>query len=445
METKVLSNKFILILSLILFNITYSGYIFTAQGDLDTTFNPTGTPPGTATITLKSVSSVKLQSDGKVVVAGPSSDNYLAATRYNTDGSLDTTFGGTGTVKNTALANVINGYVALAIQQDGKILVAGTLVGNVLNNGVFALVRFNADGSVDTTFGGGDGAVSTSIGTGAEARSIALQSDGKIILAGDSRSGGVQSFTLARYTTSGVLDTSFGVNGIATVSAGTDFFGDLGAYTIVALSDDSLLVGGSLSIGSDNGSTLLKFNPNGSLDTSFATDGMAIVDDEAYGLSLCVDCNNGILFAGYRITGDGTTEGLVYRYDSSGQLDTSFATNGVVTLSLAPTDLVTFNSIIYLPNGKFMIGGGWGPAISGSPNKAFLARYNGNGTLDASFGTGGMVKSISGPGQANDGLISIVAQINGNIVGAGCIVARYIGEGLLMSPIYLALISKYGL
>jgi uncharacterized delta-60 repeat protein len=139
-----------------------------------------------------------IQSDGKLVAAGYSYNStpyvYTLA-RYNTNGSLDTTFG-TGGKVTTAIGTVIDKAVALAIQADGKLVAAG-----YSNNGtqtVFALVRYNTNGSLDTTFGTG-GIVTTAIGTNDVATSLAIQSDGKLVTAGYSYNGTDYDFTLMRY------------------------------------------------------------------------------------------------------------------------------------------------------------------------------------------------------------------------------------------------------
>ena len=149
--------------------------------------------------------SIAIQSDGKIVAGGYSdngTNNDFAVVRYNTNGSLDTTFNGTGKV-TTAIGISGDGCYSIAIQSDGKI-VAGGYSYNGTNND-FAVVRYNTNGSLDTTFNGG--IITTPIGiSGDVCLSIAIQSDGKIVAGGYSYNGANYDFAVVRYNTNGSLD-----------------------------------------------------------------------------------------------------------------------------------------------------------------------------------------------------------------------------------------------
>src|SRR5205823_5199649 len=137
----------------------------------------------------------------------------FAVARYNADGSLDTTFGSGGTVTtNFGPGATYDDADGVAIQSDGKIVVAGTCNRGGSDN-VFAVARYNADGSLDSTFGSG-GTVTTDFGLGGSddsAYAVALQPDGKIVAAGATYLGGVPGdFALARYNPDGTLDSTFG-------------------------------------------------------------------------------------------------------------------------------------------------------------------------------------------------------------------------------------------
>ena len=180
---------------------------YKANGSLDTSFNGTGKLT-TDLSGLDYGSSVAVQRDGKIVVAGSSADNSsgnddFALVRYNANGSLDTSFNGTGKVITDlgisfsgSLLDPLTSGRSVAVQSDGKIVVAGNVSGS---NCDFALVRYNADGSLDTTFNG-TGTVTTAIGSGSDiGQSVAVQSDGKIVVAGYSHNGSNYDFALARY------------------------------------------------------------------------------------------------------------------------------------------------------------------------------------------------------------------------------------------------------
>jgi uncharacterized delta-60 repeat protein len=192
--------------------------------------------------------SVAIQSDGKIVVAGFERNGIsnfdFALVRYNTDGSLDTNFDSDGKV-TTAIGSGTDSAYSVAIQSDGKIVVAGYSDNG--SNDDFALVRYNTDGSLDTNFDS-DGKVTTEVGSSDDyAESVAIQSDGKIVAAGYSSNGGNNDFALVRYNTDGSLDTSFDSDGKVTTAIGSasDF-----ARSVAIQSDGKIVVAGY----SDNGS-----------------------------------------------------------------------------------------------------------------------------------------------------------------------------------------------
>ena len=203
-----------------------------------------------------------MQSDGKILVGGKSydgSNERFGLARYNANGSLDTTFGGDGKVTTDVGSG--NDYIhSITVQSDGKILAAGYSF-SVSDGYDFSMTRYNANGSLDTSFSG-DGKVFTDFGFGAhKGYSVTVQDDGKILVAGISNA----DFALARYNVNGSLDTSFGVDGKVTTAIGS---GDDYGYDVTVQSDGKILVAGY----SDNGSydlALTRYNADGSLDTTF--------------------------------------------------------------------------------------------------------------------------------------------------------------------------------
>jgi len=209
------------ILTLIWTTVVYA----TGPGDLDTTFNGTGVV--TTSIDSGSiVFSVAVQPDGKIVAAGQSfsqgSGNFAVA-RYESDGDLDLTFKGTGIV-TTPISSMFDFNPYLAIQPDGKIVLAGA--SGTVDKAGFAVVRYKSDGDLDPTFNA-TGIVTTAITAGADVgRSIALQPDGKIVVAGDSSRGSfISDFAIVRYESSGKLDSTFNGTGVVTTSIGNSASG----------------------------------------------------------------------------------------------------------------------------------------------------------------------------------------------------------------------------
>jgi uncharacterized delta-60 repeat protein len=218
------------------------------EGDLDTSFGGDGkVGPDLAGGAV----AVALQPDGNIVVAGflnldndGMETNFILA-RYNADGTPDTTFGNTGRVIADFLGDAAAG--ALALQPDGKIVAAGARTTGDPDFGPrdFALARYNADGTLDTTFGD-QGAVLTDFGGSDGAHALALQPDGKIVVAGSSEdTSGRWDFALARYLPNGALDTTFSGDGKVTTNFSTGFDMDLAYALAIQPSDGRLVVAGA--------------------------------------------------------------------------------------------------------------------------------------------------------------------------------------------------------
>jgi uncharacterized delta-60 repeat protein len=261
------------------------------------------------------------KTDGKLVVAGYSwngSSYDFALVRYNADGSLDASFDGDGIV--TTAIGAANDYAQSVIQQaDGKLVVAG-YSWNGSNDDV-ALVRYNTDGSLDTGFDG-DGKVTTAIGTGYdEGYSVIQQADGKLVVAGTSYNGSSNDFALVRYNADGSLDASFDGDGIVTTAIGA---GDDYGRSVIQQADGKLVVAGYSWNGSNDDVALVRYNEDGSLDTSFDGDGKvttAIGAGDDYGRSVIQQADGKLVVAGHSSNGNNYDVALV-RYDS-GQLITT--------------------------------------------------------------------------------------------------------------------------
>ena len=354
---------------------------------------------------------VAVQSDGKIVAAGYSTSaghNDVAVARYNADGTLDTTFNGTGKVTSDFSGEeAING---VAIQTDGKILVSGYIT--LAGNDDFLLVRYNADGSLDTGFGTGGKAI-TPIGSGSDiGRKVAIQSDGKIVVAGCSFNGSNNDFAVVRYTTTGSLDTSFNVTGKVTTPIGNDADSP---YGLAIQGDGKIVVAGSSYNGSNNDFALARYNANGTLDTSFNGNGKlttAIGSGEDHAVSPVIQTDGKIVVAGDSYNGSKYTF-AVARYHANGTLDTTFNGTGIVKTVIAEGDDYPEQTAIQA-DGKIVVAGS---SFNGSNYDFTLVRYNSDGTLDTTFnGTG---KVMTGIGSGDDQARAIALQSDGRIVLAG--------------------------
>ncbi|MCR4303793.1 MAG: Ig-like domain-containing protein [Gallionella sp.] len=385
-------------------------------GTLDTTFNTTGkviTAVGPGDV-IYTATGVALQPDGKIVVTGSASngsDEDFALLRYNSDGSLDTTFNTTGMVI-TAIGAGHDVAAAIVIQPDGKIVVAGR-AHNGFNND-FALLRYNPDGSLDTTFGF-TGMVLTAIGQIDDlAFAVALQPDGKILVAGSTNNGVDWDIALARYNSGGSLDTTFNTTGKVITAVGSS--NDLAA-ALTLQADGKIVVAGASWNGHDYDFTLLRYNSDGSLDTTFNATGKVIndvkkitKDDNAHGVALQPDGK--ILVAGSSFNGYDDDFALL-RYNPDGSLDTTFNITGTVITDVGGNnDALT--SIALQPDGKIVVAG---YAYDNTTSELALVRYTPDGSLDTTFNATGKV--LTDVGNNKDLANAVVLQPDGKIVAAG--------------------------
>src|SRR3990172_7959173 len=370
-----------------------------APGDLDASFG-TGGRVTTDFGGGDGASAVAIQTDGKIVAVGASNGRFALA-RYNVDGSLDASFDSDGLVTTDFGPGTEFAFTA-AIQPDGRIVAAGTAApGGFCCQ--FALARYNSDGSLDATFGIG-GKVTTLFSGDTEARSVAIQPDGRIVVVGFTYSPFFDSFAAARYNANGTLDVGFGSSGRVT----TDFGGNDQANAVVIQLDGKIVAVGVGGAPSDF--ALARYNPDGSLDTAFDGDGKVKTDFGSFdgAMAAAVQPDGRIIAAGQ---GGPSADFALARYNTNGGLDPRFGIDGRVTTSFS-FDSAT--SVAIQTNGK-VIAAGWQSSDLG-PTFA-LARYNTDGSLDAGFGTGGKVTTDFGFGEERASGLAI--QVNGRVVVAG--------------------------
>ncbi len=340
---------------------------------------------------------VAVYPDGRIVLAGSSQarDNYLdtdfALARYNPDGSLDQTFGNGGLV--TTDLNEYENANAVAIQPDGKIVVAGTISRADRTND-FMLVRYTEDGTLDSSFGH-DGVVTTHFYNAmASAADMALTPDGEIVVAGTIYWNTSNSdFAIARYKSNGDLDETFG--SVGRVRLGLKSAHESLAAMALSSKGEIVLVGDTITPQPEvynSDCILVRLNRDGSPDASFGVDGRVITDFTS------VDTFSDVaLTPGGEIVVVGTVEPVpwrfdfvVARYDRHGNLDLSFGTGGCVFTDFSMRDDFAF-AVAVRPNGKIVVAGKSGWVIGSSVDDFALARYERDGTLDQSFGSGGLV------------------------------------------------------
>ena len=422
-------HRLISLILVLMISFASFGSALAAAGSLDPTFGNGGIVITDLGTSADQGHAIALQPDGKIVVAGIilGIDTDFALARYNSDGSLDSTFDTDGLVVTDFGNNRFDYGYAVTIQPDGKIIIAGES-SVTANTSDFGLARYTPDGSLDSSFDT-DGKVITNFGGDEQGYAITLQPDGRIVVAGHNGNGGNYDFALARYNSDGSLDTTLDSDGKVTTDFGSN--SDLGSA--VALQPDGKIVvaGTTLNPGSNSlDFALARYNVDGSLDTTFDADGKVITDfvgnstDNGNAVALQVDGK--IVVAGFSYDGTNYDYALT-RYNSDGSLDISFDTDGKVTTDFDFGSVDQGKAIVLQPDGKIV--------VAGSSIGFGLARYNSDGTLDNTFDTDGKVTTdFGGVGNAvtlqPDGKI-IVAGYSGN-GGSDFAVARYDGNGSAM-------------
>jgi uncharacterized delta-60 repeat protein len=398
-------SRISIILLVIIHFIVFTDLAPAAAGQLDPAFDTDGIViTSLPNSTFAEASGIVIQPDGKAVVsitANGLTEFDMVLARFNTDGSLDTTFSGDGIVPSP-FGSDFDLVRAIALQPDGKIVAAGT-VG--ISNSKFAVVRFNPDGSLDTTFDQ-DGIVTTSVFQTAGAMAVAIQPDGKIVAGGNARNtSNADFFAVVRYEANGSVDTSFGSAGIVAVDFGLiDFFND-----IIIQTDGKILGVGTGDVSSSTPLlAMIRLTAAGALDTSFSGDGKVAfpMPDISEMNSIDLQPDGRILVGGYI-----DSHFSLLRFHVSGALDTTFDGDGIATPGFANPSRAS--DIKVLADGKIVAGG---DAFGGGRDFA-IARFNPNGSLDQDFGTGGMATTVITA--ADDSINRIAVQADGKVVVAG--------------------------
>lgn len=322
-------------------------------------------------------------------------------------GDLDTTFGVSGgyVISDFLAAQVDEKANDVAVQTDGKIVIVGSRYA-APNSNDYLVVRYNADGTLDTTFSG-DGIFLLHNSNSDILNAVAIQTDGKIVAVGQSNS--LSEAYAIRLNTNGTLDTTFSGDGIFEITSA-------GIALSVALQTDSKIVIGSRGLSGE--SIIIRLNTNGALDTTFDTDGIVSLSPnhyEPYGLAIqsngrIVVAGTSSIFAG----GDISTVRLL----TSGALDTSFDTDGIAVTSVYAGDSEARSLAIQTDN-KIVVGGGGGPGANGSETEAAIVRYNSNGSLDTSFDGDGIKLSNLNIGSGDKYFNDIAVQADGKILAIG--------------------------
>ena len=389
------------------------------------------------------INCLALQADGKIVAGGYDFTKF-ALVRYNTDGSLDGSFGSAGVVTTSVGWHNTNGPNSIVIQPNGQILAGGSTDANGSMD--FMLVRYNSNGDLDAAFGAG-GVVLTDIGGGDSITALALQANGKILAVGPSSTADTNQFALVRYNSDGSFDKGFGSEGKVLTTIGSGLFGSVPS-SIILLSSAQIIVGAhTVMVGPYGGwgmdFALVKYNSDGSLDEDFADSGMAVTDigrnSDDYMTSVAVQADGKIVAGGSTnakgvpefivdsvesetieynmfVNGGGGNDFALVRYNDDGTIDASFGVNGAVLTDIGKNSDDYIGSIAIQSDGKILAAGQ--SNANGSGYDFVIVRYNKDGSLDKKFGkTGKVITDIAE--NSDDSINSIAIQSDGKIVAAG--------------------------
>lgn len=359
---------------------------------------------------------VAIQTDGKIIEVG-SNNSYFLITRLNNNGSLDNSFDNDGKVQ-ISLTGGDDFPTSVIVQPDGKILVAGDC--GFYNATDFGIVRLNSNGSLDNSFNGNGKVIINVSGINDLPHSLALQPDGKILLAGWSRSfaTNLYFFSIVRLNSNGTLDSSFNGNGKKTFNAGLS---KSLAYSVAIQPDYKILVGGFAYDSSTSRFAVVRLNTNGSFDSSFDGDGKALVQVGVRGgaYSMMLQPNGKIVMAGPARLCDTCHGGFgILRLNSNGSVDSSFDADGktIVRVNEDPSFDEWATAIALQSDGKIIVGGNSGLNKPFDYNMAVI-RLNANGTFDNSFNGNG--KALIGLPLYVEYCESLALQEDGKIILGG--------------------------
>jgi uncharacterized delta-60 repeat protein len=407
------------IFTLLLFTAQAIHLISQTCNGLDPTFGTGGLRASIVSNNWVNPKNILVQPDNKIIQFGTffsTGANRISLVRYNSDGTLDNSFGQAGIALSPISEDDYAYYGTL--QGDGKIVIAGNII-----NGGFTLWRFNQNGTTDNSFGAFGSVLTTGSAQGNFATAAAVQTDGKIVAVGSTTRADdciasnwgynycPNHFTMFRLKSNGALDSSFGQNGMVTTNVGPNKVGY--ASSVLVQPDGKIVVAGSYLYNlsydyygypyyASSHFAMVRYYSNGAIDSSFGKNG--VVTDasdlqQTSGMSLQAD---GKILA----TGPGGHPFEIERYNSDGSPDSSFATNGRKSNNFESWA----NSIVVMPNGKISVAGG-------TSNNILVARLNSNGSFDTSFNGSGKISLHLGPIGSYDNATGITVQGNQVIVG----------------------------
>ena len=358
---------------------------------------------------------VLVQPDGKIVLVGWSGLNPLsdiALSRYNTNGSLDSTFGTGG--RSTASVHSNATGMAAVLQTDGKIVVAGmtdadTVAGTYDNN--MLVFRFNSDGSVDSSYNS-TGYNEIDLGsTMDKGFSIAIQQDGKTLMGGYTQLAGTTATVVVRFTTDGIVDSTFNADGILITDIPSSIYEQITCMLIQP--DGKIVCGGQTGAGSNTNNMLMRILSDGTMDSTFNGTGIATYSwqsSQNTTSSIALQGDGKIVLSGHSYI-NLDYKMCIERYDADGSIDSTFDQDGIVFPGFYFDSYG--NAVLIQPDSSILVAG----HVSPTPYDIGFARHLPDGTVDSSFGINGKLEMSLGTG--NDYIYSLALQNDGKIIAGG--------------------------
>ena len=372
---------------------------------------------------VASISNLVLLDDGKIIAAGTAGDNFNGyyddgvIARYLPDGSIDKMYGNNGIVY-TDYKGASNNISDIKKQTSGKIIALGTAYPSDSHT-VYYLDRYNTNGSADSLFAGNSRLILPS-----SAYSITIQPDDEIIVCGEMINGNKQTYAIKvrRYNKNGKIDSTFGINGLATVQLGSKQV--FNSYPIVALDNLQRIVIGCYNTFNNiksNGITVLRLTNQGHIDSTFNKTGIAVgsaLYTPSYFSALCIQPDNKILVGSFT---SATNDFMINRFNENGTTDKGFGSNGIAKTDFTAPGRNASDDYIKAfgiqADGK-IIAAGYGVKSGTSDTYFTIARYLPNGNADSSFGFGnGKTITQVEPYEARAN--AVIVQPNGSILSGG--------------------------
>ena len=359
---------------------------------------------------------------GNVVMAGATSNGQSALAGITRTGGIDPGFGGPDGFVLYNLSSSTDSLLSLVRMSDGRYVGCGVYFNTLGTANDFIVARFMSDGSLDTTFNGTGYAVTPFALSGPggdlfdQCNAVAVDADGSIVAAGVTDENGPPHVALARYTADGALDGGFGAGGIVDINAGASSNASSEAHALLIQPDGKLLVAGYATGTGNSDFLVMRLHADGTFDSAFGSNGIVrtpIGPGEDIANAMVLQPDGRIVVAGTAVATDNRHDFAIARYTNTGALDPSFGTGGFTTTPVGPGDDVAY-ALTRMPWGRYIAAGSARVSTSAAGTDLALVSYNADGSVDRFFGNLGTVRlDVSANSTANDAVYALATDLGG--------------------------------